>query len=117
MSIEGRTEHVTCLGCGCGCDDLTVQVSNGRIVEVSPVCPVGRAWFGDGAVPAEVRLAGKPATIETAIAEAASILVGAVGQCLICLGLDVNSQAQRAALALADLLRARIDTPTSTSAG
>ena len=117
MSIEGRTEHVTCLGCGCGCDDLTVQVSNGRIVEVSPVCPVGRAWFGDGAVPAEVRLAGKPATIETAIAEAASILVGAVGQCLICLGLDVNSQAQRAALALADLLRARVDTPTSTSAG
>jgi formylmethanofuran dehydrogenase subunit B len=116
VSGEKRIEHVTCLGCGCGCDDLTVQVRNDRIVEVTPVCPVGRAWFGDGVVPTEIRQDGRPASLEGAIAEAAAILTGSAGRCLIYLGLDVTSQAQRAALRLADLLRATVDTATSPSA-
>jgi formylmethanofuran dehydrogenase subunit B len=113
---ENRIEHVTCLGCGCGCDDLTVQVRDNRIVDVTPVCPVGRAWFGDGVVPIEIRQDGRPATLEAAIAEAAATLTASVGRCLIYLGLDIPSQAQRAALRLADLLQATVDTATSPSA-
>ncbi|HEX5575648.1 MAG TPA: hypothetical protein VFX42_07215 [Gemmatimonadales bacterium] len=116
MNGEKRVEHVTCLGCGCGCDDLTVQVRDNRIVDVTPVCPVGRAWFGDGVVPSEIRQDGRPATLEAAIAEAAATLTASVGRCLIYLGLDVPSQAQRTALRLADLLQATVDTATSPSA-
>lgn len=54
MSSERQVQNVTCLGCGCGCDDLTVDVSDGRITDASPVCPLGRAWFGDGQVPTEI---------------------------------------------------------------
>jgi formylmethanofuran dehydrogenase subunit B len=111
-----RVEHVTCLGCGCGCDDLTVQVRDNRIVDVTPVCPVGRAWFGDGTVPTEIRHSGKPASLEAVIAAAAAALTASMGRCLVYLGLDLTSQAQRAALRLADLLRATIDTATSPAA-
>lgn len=116
MSGENRIEHVTCLGCGCGCDDLTVQVRDNRIVDIMPVCPIGQAWFGDGVVPAEIRQNGRPASLESVIAEAAATLTGSVGRCLIYLGLDLTSQAQRATLRLADLLRATVDTTTSPSA-
>ena len=116
MSGEDRIEHVTCLGCGCGCDDLTVRVRDNRIVDVTPLCPIGRAWFGDGVVPSEVRQDGRQSSLDVAVAEAAATLTGAVGRCLIYLGLDVNSQAHRAALQVADLLRATVDTATSTSA-
>src|SRR3712207_7106153 len=47
-TISGMTdihvEHVTCLGCGCGCDDIAVTVRDGRIVETLPPCPVSRSW-------------------------------------------------------------------------
>ena len=51
-------QSVTCLGCGCGCDDLTVQVRDGRIAELAPPCPLAQAWFGDGQVPARPCAAG-----------------------------------------------------------
>jgi formylmethanofuran dehydrogenase subunit B len=116
VTVSHRVEHVTCLGCGCGCDDLTVSVSEGRIVDASPICPIGRAWFGDGLVPSEVLCAGRPASVDEALNEAAAILVGAQGRCLVYLGPDITSQAQRIALTLADLLRATVDSATSETA-
>ena len=116
MTNERVTEHVTCLGCGCGCDDITVRVSDGRIVDLTPTCPMGRAWFGDGVVPSGIRLDGRDADLQATIAAAAAALAEATGRCLIYLGLDLTSQAQRGALRLADLLRATVDSPTSTSA-
>jgi formylmethanofuran dehydrogenase subunit B len=117
MSTESRIEHVTCLGCGCGCDDLTVQVRDGRIVDLSPACPISRAWFGDGVVPTAVRKDGREVGFEDGVAGAAEVLADAVGSCLVYLGLDINSQTQRTALAVADLVKARVDTATSASAG
>ncbi|MFL5403554.1 MAG: hypothetical protein ACJ8BF_12125 [Gemmatimonadales bacterium] len=111
-----RVEHVTCLGCGCGCDDITVSVDDGRIADVTPVCPVGRAWFGDGVVPAEVLIQGKPAPFERAIAGAAEFLERAGSRSLICLGPDLSSQSQRQAVALADLAAGTVDTATSETA-
>lgn len=37
--------EVTCPVCGCGCDDITVQVEKGRITDVRGACLVGRAKF------------------------------------------------------------------------
>ncbi len=109
-------EPVTCLGCGCTCDDVSVQVSAGRIVAVAPDCPVARAWFGDGSVPEKVLRDGAPVELVDAVAEAASVLTSSAGRVLVYLGPDVSTQAQRTAVALADLLRARVDSATSEPA-
>jgi formylmethanofuran dehydrogenase subunit B len=116
MTTSSRIEHVTCLGCGCGCDDITVTVAEGRIVDATQVCPLGRAWFGDGAIPSAVLRGGRSATVDEAIAEAASVLVSAAGRCLVYLAPDLSSQAQRMALGIADLLRGTVDSATSGTA-
>ena len=113
---DTRVDHVTCLGCGCGCDDISVTVRNGRIVEITPPCPVSRPWFGDGVVPWEVRRNGNPADLKEALSEAAGLLVGQPGRVLVYLGADLSSAAQRSAIEIADLLRATVDTATSATA-
>lgn len=116
MTAPRTVEAVTCLGCGCACDDLSVRVSDGRITEISPSCPVARAWFGDGSVPNAILRNGNPGTFEEAIAEAAEALAGAAGRSLVYLGPDLSTQAHRTALAIADLLSAHVDTATSPAA-
>jgi len=64
----GAVEHVTCLGCGCACDDITVVVQRGRVAEAQRACALGAAWFGDGRVPDEIRIRGRTGTLERAIA-------------------------------------------------
>lgn len=113
---DRRVDHVTCLGCGCGCDDLAVTVQDDRIVEISPPCPVSRTWFGDGVVPWEVLRNGKPVELNEALQEAAGLLEREVGRVLVYIGADLNSASQRCALAIADLLRATVDTTTSSTA-
>ncbi len=113
---DDRVEHVTCLGCGCGCDDIAVTVREGRIVETSPPCPLGRAWFGDGSVPWQVLREGQPVAVEEAITQAADLLLRSRGRVLVYVGLDLSSQAQRRVIALADLLHATVDTATSETA-
>ena len=116
MTGSRTVASVTCLGCGCTCDDLEVKVRDGRIVDTSPSCPLGREWFGDGSVPDAITRGGSAATLEQAIAEAAQLLAAAAGRTIVYLGPDLSTQAQRAALAIADLVRARVDTATSRSA-
>jgi formylmethanofuran dehydrogenase subunit B len=60
--------------------------------------------------------AGKPATLADALTEAATVLMKARERLLVYLGPDVTSQAQRAAVTLADLLRATVDSATSDGA-
>jgi formylmethanofuran dehydrogenase subunit B len=113
---DSRVDHVTCLGCGCGCDDISVTVRDGRIVEITPPCPVSRPWFGDGVVPWEVRRSGNPADLKEALSEAAGLLARQPGRVLVYLGADLSSAAQRCAIQVADLLRATVDTATSETA-
>ena len=115
MSGEQVFRSVTCLGCGCGCDDLEVRVGDGRIIGVSPPCPLAERWFGDGSVPAEVRIGAKRATLDQAIDAAASLLAGAARP-LVLLAPDLTTRAQRTAIALADALRAEVDGATSDTA-
>ena len=116
VSPASRASFVTCLGCGCGCDDLTVQMADGRITDISPPCPVGRAWFGDGRVPGRILRGGAEASLEAALTDAAETLAGAKGGVLVLLAPDLSTQGQRAALAVADVLRATVDTATSEPA-
>ena len=116
MTAPAAVSAVTCLGCGCGCDDLTVRVSAGRIADVNPPCPLARAWFGDGAVPTRVLLNGAETAFEAALTAAAETLTGARGRILVLLAPELSTQAQRNAVALADVLRASVDTATSEPA-
>ncbi len=113
---DTRVEHVTCLGCGCGCDDIAVTVDDGRIVEITPPCPVSRAWFGDGVVPWQVLRRGVPAELDDALADAAGLLARESGRVLVYIGTDLTTGSQRYALEIADLLRATVDTATSATA-
>ncbi len=105
----------TCLGCGCGCDDLEVLVRNGRIESIAPPCPLAQRWFGTGKVPDRILVGGQVASLEAALAAAAELLAGA-RRVLVVLAPDLTSQAQRTAVALADLLRATVDSATSVAA-
>jgi formylmethanofuran dehydrogenase subunit B len=115
MSVDRVLRSVTCLGCGCGCDDLTVRVRAGRIVELSPPCPLAKLWFGDGTVPQEILVEGHPATIEQAIDAAAAALKRAARP-MVLIAADLTTEAQRAAIAIGDALRAEVDAATSDSA-
>ena len=107
--------NVTCLGCGCACDDITVVVKQDRIADARNACALGAAWFGDGTVPAETRVNGRTASLEQALGEAASLLTGAKRP-LVYLAGDVSCETQREAVAIADRLHAAIDSLTATAA-
>ena len=65
---------VTCLGCGCACDDIRITVRDGRIVEAARACDLGAAWFGDGSLPAEAAIDAVRATMDEALASAAALV-------------------------------------------
>jgi formylmethanofuran dehydrogenase subunit B len=102
----------TCLGCGCACDDIALEVEGGRIVAAGNACDLGRAWFGDGAVPTKVLDAGKPVTLDQALDRAAAILSAAKNPMVYLAG-DLTVEAARHGLAIADRLRARFDSAAS----
>src|SRR5688572_20640822 len=113
MTQGDLVQRMTCLGCGCGCDDITVTVREGRIVEASPACSMEQRWLADGSVPWEVLRDGRPVAFEEALAEAASVLSKSRGRVLVYLAPDLTTQAQRLAVGLADLLHATVDSATS----
>jgi formylmethanofuran dehydrogenase subunit B len=108
-------EHVTCLGCGCACDDIEVRVESGLIVEARRACALGVSWFGDGAAPARALVDGRDVPVGDALDAAARALSGAARP-LVYLAPDLSCEAQRAAVALADLLGASLDSVTSSTA-
>jgi formylmethanofuran dehydrogenase subunit B len=112
---ESVVDDVTCLGCGCACDDIRVVVRDGRITDAQNACALGREWFGDGHVPSAVRVDTRDATVDTAIIAAANLLADAKRP-LVYLAPGVSCETQRAAAGIADVLRARLDSITSDTA-
>src|SRR2546422_4289515 len=98
--------NVTCLGCGCACDDITVVVKQDRIADARNACTLGSAWFGDGTVPAETRVNGRTASLEQALTEAARLLTGATRP-LVYLAGDVSCETKRGPGAAGQPMRAR----------
>src|SRR5687767_2191283 len=109
--MRKRTEPVVCLGCGCTCDDIAITVEHGRITAAERACPIGRAWFADGQLPARVRVGGADVALEAAAARAAELLHA--GPALVYLAPGLATEAQRAAIELADVAGARLDSVTS----
>jgi formylmethanofuran dehydrogenase subunit B len=105
---------VACTVCGCVCDDLEVGVQSGKIVSLQGACALAEPWFMSQSQASRVAAEcdGKAAAYETAIASAAKILDEAKAPLIF--GLSRSSTpGQRAAVRLADLLGASIDTTAS----
>jgi formylmethanofuran dehydrogenase subunit B len=115
MTATSVIRDVTCLGCGCACDDIDVVTRDGRIDEARNACALGLRWFGDGQIPSACRANGNDAPVADAVSAAAALLRDSARP-LIYLAPDISTEAQREATAIADLLRARLDSITSATA-
>lgn len=104
----------TCLGCGCTCDDIQIAVEDNRIVEAVNACELGLVWFGDGRGPNRIHVSGRTASLDDALDTAARMLAQAARP-LVYLAPDISCEAQREAIALADVLHAMVDTVTSST--
>ncbi|HWA97316.1 MAG TPA: formylmethanofuran dehydrogenase subunit B, partial [Pirellulales bacterium] len=116
---ERRTfDDVVCTGCACACDDIVAMVEDNRIVEPRNACQRGRDWFlaANQPVADPFLLDGRPAAYKQAIQRAAELLGQARSPLIYGLS-QTTTEAQRAAVALADRASATIDTPTSTLQG
>lgn len=112
---ERTVTHVTCLGCGCACDDIAVVVQRDRIAEARNACALGKTWFGDGTIPTATRVNGRSAPLEDALDEAARLLRGAQ-RAFVYLAGDISCETQRVTVAIADRLHAAIDSLAATAA-
>lgn len=114
-----QVDHVTCAFCGCDCDDISVTVEGGRITKAKNACVLGKAWFLSHGRPSNspvARIEGRAATLEEGIEEAAGYL--ADSRYPFIYGLSSTScEAQRKAVALADMLGGCIDCCTSVCHG
>ncbi len=105
-----KVTDVTCLGCGCLCDDLAVTLDGGRVIEMESACPIGRDWFVAAASEAPNHAAiveGHPVDPSDAIERVIAILNEA--QAPVIWGLTrTSTETVRSTLELADTIRARI---------
>ncbi|MEJ2592723.1 MAG: formylmethanofuran dehydrogenase subunit B [Candidatus Thiodiazotropha sp.] len=103
------TNAVTCPCCGLSCDDLQVEVNDGRLQSLDKGCVLARAFFDDalGASNATPRLKGQQASLDDALARSAELLENASAPLFTGLATDVNGM--RATLALADRCGASLD--------
>lgn len=114
-----QVDNVICAFCGCVCDDITVTVEEGRISEAKNACTLGRAWFlahSSNAHRPPGTVNGRPVSTEEAVEEAARILAQARYPLIFGLS-STYCEAQKEAIALAELLGACIDACTSVCHG
>jgi formylmethanofuran dehydrogenase subunit B len=108
-------EDIACTMCGCVCDDLTLRVDDGKIMQADRACEISEPWLlgqttTDNIAPL---IEGVAATQAEAVAGAAQIL--RTSRAPLIYGLSTSSTpGQRAACRLADRLGATIDTTAST---
>jgi formylmethanofuran dehydrogenase subunit B len=116
---QSLVKSATCTYCGCLCDDIELHAENQRIVRATHACTLGRAWFFGHPVdttrpPALVN--GRPAPMKAAIDAAADLLERAHLPLIFGLG-NSNTEAQRAAVMLAEDIGGVIDSHTSVTHG
>jgi formylmethanofuran dehydrogenase subunit B len=109
------TANVTCLGCGCACDDIEIVARDSRIVQATNACELGVRWFGDGRVPSRARVGERDVERHEAIRAAAQLLMEA-SRPLVYLAPDLSCEAQRETVGVADALGAALDSVTSATA-
>lgn len=108
-------KNATCTFCGCVCDDIELHADAERIVETKKACSLGESWFKNHTAERlypDALIDGKEASVDDAVEAAAQYLVDA-NMPLIYGMSNVTCEAQREAVALADLVGAVIDSHTS----
>jgi len=112
-----RIENVVCPFCGCLCDDIVVEVEDNCITAVKKACANGRSLFLNAHTQAvQPTVDGEEVEWPQAIDAAARILTDAASPLIYGLS-STASEAQRKAIALADLLGASIDSTSSVCHG
>ena len=108
-------KEIACTVCGCVCDDLTITVENERIVGAERACALAEPWFRaqNAENPPLAMIDGEEASYEMALDQAARILRDARSPLVYGLSRS-TTEGQRAAVALAELLGATIDTTAAT---
>jgi formylmethanofuran dehydrogenase subunit B len=110
-------ENAVCTFCGCLCDDIAVEVEDGRIERVRRVCANGRGVFEHyDPVPRPPTVYGEEVCWDEAVAKAAQILNESDSPLIYGLS-SMASEAQRKSVKLADRLGAMIDTTSSVCHG
>lgn len=115
MPANGNVrEHVACPACGLLCDDLAIAPTNtGSLKVTKNGCAKSIAFFEQALVESSPRIAGKPTSLQAAIAKAAAILTNS--NLPLFAGLSTEVQGMRAVMQLADTAGATLDHMNSYS--
>jgi formylmethanofuran dehydrogenase subunit B len=114
MSLE-IVKNATCTFCGCVCDDIELHAENDRIVKARNACSLGDAWFKNHTAERlypDALIDGEPATVDAAVEAAAEYLHNAHMPLVYGLS-NITCEAQREAVALAELVGGVVDSHTS----
>jgi formylmethanofuran dehydrogenase subunit B len=112
-------DDVVCAFCGCVCDDLSVTVEGNEITGIKRACALGKAWLQGHSAETDRPVAlvdGRPVSLEEGVDVAANLLAEARYPLIYGLS-STYCEAQRQAVALADVLQATIDCCTSVCHG
>lgn len=116
---ETIVRNAVCLACGCVCDDIDVHTSANRVRRAERACELGAAWFASHdahtAQPAAL-VDGAPVALDDALQVAAEALRTAHYPLVFGLG-QASTEAQRAAVALAEALGGAIEGHTALTHG
>jgi formylmethanofuran dehydrogenase subunit B len=108
-------KNATCTFCGCVCDDMELHAEGDRIVKAKNACSLGDAHFkyhtAEHRYP-DALVDGKPATVDAAVEAAADFLYKANMPLVYGLS-NVTCEAQRGAVALAEMIGGVVDSHTS----
>jgi len=108
-------KNATCTFCGCVCDDIELHANGERIVETKRACSLGESWFKNHTAERlypDALIDGNPATVDDAVEVAADYLLNANMPLVYGLS-NITCEAQREAVALAELIGGVIDSHTS----
>ena len=111
-------EPVTCLVCGCLCDDISVVKQKENITAAGNACVLGREWLlrdrsHEPGKPAAL-IQGQPVEVAEAVEQAARMLMKAHAPIILGLGRSTN-ETVAAALELADRIGAVVEPGNSRS--
>ncbi|MEL4304344.1 formylmethanofuran dehydrogenase subunit B [Methanococcoides sp. LMO-2] len=109
-------EYYVCTGCALLCDDIEIEVNEGKISKVNNACLKGVARLKECEKPAECRVDGNNVSMDEAIKEAAGILKNAEKPLIFGMG-NSTTGAQKKAIGIAKKLNAYIDDTSSFCQG
>ena len=112
-SASETYSDVPCVFCGLVCDDLEISRSGQKLTVTRNGCGKARAGFERPLLRSEPRIAGQPASLDSAIAAAAGLIRQAKLPAFGGLGTDVDGM--RAVVSIADKARGVVDHALSES--